>query len=124
MIQKDSYGFNTFAATRISEIQDGTRPEDWYWIESSQNFADWLTRGEKPSDINLHTEWQEGPRFLQLEEWEWPITRNYATPQVLPEIVHPKITATVQISPVTDNLATRIKIDMYASYHKLLRVTA
>ena len=57
MIQKDSYGFNTFAATRIGEIQDGTQPEDWYWTESSQNIADWLTRGKSPSDINLIIIW-------------------------------------------------------------------
>lgn len=30
MIQKSSYGFNTFAATRIREIQGGTNIEDWY----------------------------------------------------------------------------------------------
>ena len=29
MIQKSSYGFNTFAATRIGEIQKGTIPENW-----------------------------------------------------------------------------------------------
>lgn len=28
MIQKDSYGFNTFAVTRIGEIQEGTDPKD------------------------------------------------------------------------------------------------
>lgn len=32
MIQKETYGFNTFAATRIGEIQEGTIPADWYWI--------------------------------------------------------------------------------------------
>ena len=35
MIQKSSYGFNTFVATRIGEIQGGTNIEDWYWCESN-----------------------------------------------------------------------------------------
>ena len=49
MIQKNSYGFNTFAATRIGEIQEGTSQTDWYWIESEHNIPDCLTRGKKPT---------------------------------------------------------------------------
>ena len=46
MVQKESYGFNTFAATRIGEIQQGTNKDDWYWVESKNNIADWITRGD------------------------------------------------------------------------------
>ena len=51
MIQKESYGYNTFATTRIGEIQEGTNPQDWYWVESDKNIADWITRGKRPSSI-------------------------------------------------------------------------
>lgn len=37
MAQKESYGFNTFAATRIGEIQSGTNPKDWCWVASKQS---------------------------------------------------------------------------------------
>ena len=40
MIQKDSYGFNTFAAVRIGEIQEKTNPKDWYLVESKNNISD------------------------------------------------------------------------------------
>jgi hypothetical protein len=40
MIQKDSYGFNTYAAVPIGEIQEGTSPSDWHWIEEKLNIAD------------------------------------------------------------------------------------
>ena len=33
MIQKESYGFNTFAATRVGEIQQNTSPKEWFWME-------------------------------------------------------------------------------------------
>ena len=33
MIQKESYGFNTFVAVRVGEIQDHTNPQNWYWID-------------------------------------------------------------------------------------------
>ena len=49
MIQKDSYGFNTFAAVRIGKIQEKTNPKDW--VESKNNISDWLTRGKTPKDL-------------------------------------------------------------------------
>ena len=76
MIQKESYGFNTFAATRVGEIQENTNREDWFWIESKYNIADWLTRGKRPSEINSESIWQRGPSFLELSEREWPISRT------------------------------------------------
>ena len=57
MVQKESYGFNTFAATRIGEIQEGTDPQDWYWVESDNNIADWITRGKRPNDIDADSDW-------------------------------------------------------------------
>ena len=30
MISKESYGFNTFVANRIGEIQEKTDPSEWY----------------------------------------------------------------------------------------------
>ena len=47
MISKESYGFKTFAATRIGEIQTATIPEEWYWIESKLNIADIISRGHQ-----------------------------------------------------------------------------
>ena len=70
MIQKESYGFNTFAATRVGEIQQNTNPDDWYWTESKNNIADWLTRGKKPNDLNSESIWQKGSDFLELPESE------------------------------------------------------
>ena len=59
MIQKESYGFNTFAATRVGEIQQNTNPDDWYWTKSKNNIADPLTRGKTPKDKYL----AKGTRF-------------------------------------------------------------
>ena len=121
MIQKSSYGFNTFAATRIGEIQGGTNIEDWYWCESKFNIADWLTRGKKPSEISLHSDWQEGPFFLKQPESEWPISRNCSEARIPRAIM--KVVNTVNVS-VKDDLASRIKIERFSDYNRLLRVTA
>ena len=47
MINKDSYGFNTFVATRVGEIQDSTDPSEWFWIKSELNIADILRGGRQ-----------------------------------------------------------------------------
>ena len=105
MIQKSSYGINTFAATQIHEIQGGTNIEDWYWCKSKFNIADWLTRGKKPSEISLHSNWQEGPLLLKQAESEWPISCNDSEVRISTTIM--KVVNTVIVS-VKDDLVLRI----------------
>lgn len=33
MIQQESYRFNTFATSRMGEIQQNTNPNEWFWME-------------------------------------------------------------------------------------------
>ena len=120
MIQKETYGFNTFAATRLGEIQEGTDPKDWYWIPSELNIADYLTQGKKPEEIKTDTPWQRGPNFLTLPVSKWPISSKCTT-QELPQNI--KVTLTTKCK-INDSLATRIDIHRYSSYDKLTRVTA
>ena len=67
MIQKESYGFNTFVGTRIGEIQTHTDPSEWYWIKSDANIADIITRGAEPVHIDSYSIWQNGPKFSSLK---------------------------------------------------------
>ena len=60
-----SYGFNTFVANRIGEIQEKTEPDDWMWIPSKVNVADWLTRPKKWQELTSDSVWQQGPKFLE-----------------------------------------------------------
>ena len=66
MIQKESYRFNTFATSRMGEIQQNTNPNEWFWMESKYNIAYSLARGKKPNEINLDSIWQNGPGLLEL----------------------------------------------------------
>ncbi|KAJ8260443.1 hypothetical protein GJAV_G00182210 [Gymnothorax javanicus] len=72
-IQRESYGFQTFFANRIGEIQSTTQCQDWWWIPGPLNIADNITRGAGPKDLDEHSPWQEGPEFLSLPVDEWPI---------------------------------------------------
>ena len=37
MISKESYGFNTFAANCIGEIEQKTNPSEWFWVQGILN---------------------------------------------------------------------------------------
>ncbi len=62
-IQRDSYGYQTFFANRVGEIQKSTSVEDWRWIPGEQNIADLTTRGATPEDLKETSVWQRGGRF-------------------------------------------------------------
>lgn len=51
-IHKDSYGYQTFFANRIREIQKAGPVEDWRWIEGNLNIADIITRGATPEELD------------------------------------------------------------------------
>ena len=76
MLQKVSYGFQTFSAVRIGEIQQSTQIKDWFWVDSRHNIADWISRGKRPQELQENGEWQHGPQFLVNDEKEWPIKQE------------------------------------------------
>jgi len=119
MIQKESYGFNTFVGVRIGEIQSITEKRNWFWIEGPLNIADVITRGCKPTDLGEDSIWQTGPKFLSAPEDDWPIKQSFSGQQ-LPEQI---IMAVPEISAHC-SLSSAIDITRFSSYDKLLRVTA
>ncbi|XP_048035062.1 uncharacterized protein LOC125260633 [Megalobrama amblycephala] len=71
-IQRDSYGYQTFFANRIGEIQKTGASSDWWWIPGDLNIADIITRGASPKDLDEDSIWQNGPEFLKRSVEEWP----------------------------------------------------
>ena len=103
-----------------------TSPKKWFWVESKYNIAAWLTRGKKPNETNLDSIWQNGPSFLELPESEWPCNiHETLTKEQLPKLI--KIASTVTKlfnKDDTDTLTSRINIDRYSYFGKVIRVTA
>ena len=116
-IQKDSYDFKTFVATRVSEIQSKTNGRDWYWIEGKLNPADLLTRPCKPIILNSNSLWQSGPEFLSLPFELWPISQEYALE--LPD----KVASLTYVSAEVKFTLMDFDLNRYSNYYKLLRVT-
>lgn len=72
-IQQESYGFQTFFANRVGEIQKAGPVTDWWWVLSQYNVADLVTRGCSPEQLDGDSLWQRGPEFLTRALEEWPM---------------------------------------------------
>ena len=119
-IQRETYGFNTFVATKLSENQKKTNPNEWWWIETNQNPADMVTRPCHPNRLGNDSTWQMGPEFMSLPISQWPISQINETE--LPDRIG--ITMTLDSTKERDEASLNlIKIERYSNYNKLLRVT-
>jgi hypothetical protein len=119
MINNDSYGFNTFVATRIGEIQSGTNPIDWFWIDTKLNIADIISRGAALCDLGLYSCWQNGPLFITYHIKDWPIQADYTLDEELPEKIAHVFTVTTQ-----SHDCKLIIINRFSNFVLLIRVTA
>ena len=118
MIQKESYGFHTFVALRIGEIQSSTSPEDWAWIGGKNNIADWTTRSKDPSELDEGSQWQTSPAFLKQPLSEWPLKQECKVEEL------PEQTKTILHLTNEKKDDNPIDINRFSSLTKLLRVTA
>ena len=124
MIHKESYGFNTFAANRIGEIQEGTKKDEWCWIPGKPwvNIADITTRGARLCEIDEDSLWQNGPSFLMNREEDWPSKQTVRHDLPLPELKQKFIVGTVCASKVT--MATTFNLERFSKWRLLVHTTA
>ena len=126
MIHKESYGFNTFVANRIGEIQNNTNSDEWFWTAGKLNIADKTTRGCKLDQLELNSEWQSGPEFLRKKDRkDWPVHQDVTTKE-LPERIKKikSITCALTETKENDSLAKRIDISRFSKLPLLLNTTA
>ena len=120
MVCKESYGFNTFAANRIGEIQESTDMEEWAWLAGKDNIADWCTRGKSLDEILEDSNWQKGPDFMRHPVSEWPISRNT---NVEDYPMQRKVLIAVG-NRDEDSLVRRIEIRRFSKLERLYGTTA
>ena len=64
-IRGRSRNFKPFVANRIGEIQTKSNPEQWRYVPTKENPADYLTRGKSVSELANADIWWKGPEFLE-----------------------------------------------------------
>ena len=102
----------TFVQNRVSEIRELTTDIPIHHVNTKQNPADFLTRGNTPEELLRSPLWFKGPNWLPQES-EWPeqkanlsVSLSVETEEVLPE--HER----VSILPIGN----------YSSLNKLLNI--
>lgn len=63
--------FQTFVANRITTIHDGSRPNQWIYVETGSNPADDASRGLFAEEFIQNKRWMNGPAFLWEKEDHW-----------------------------------------------------
>ncbi|XP_033730738.1 uncharacterized protein LOC117320185 [Pecten maximus] len=128
-IQKESYGFGTFTATRVAEIQSKSSPDEWWWVSGNDNPADLTTRVTAPKNLDMESVWQTGPAFLKMPLEEWPISRTFNLEgEPLPDIIGH--VAVGDISIVGDACRSEqtsledVNLECFKETRTLFRVTA
>ena len=125
-VQKDSYGFRTFTANCVGEIQQNGEPSEWFWISSEENPADMTSRATDA--LNLSSKlWKEGPAFLKCPFEEWPVKTEC-------NVKHGDIPDKITVNLIIEDgdgdgtsyitwLNKIIKIELFNSYERLINVT-
>lgn len=75
-LQREIYGYQTFFANRIGEIQNTNKKNlvcGLVVVPGTQNIADIITRGASPESLDENSEWQNGPKVLTLLVDKWPL---------------------------------------------------
>ena len=106
--------FNTFVANRLTLIHERTTTDQWRYVQSANNPADYCSRGLKSLDkLNF---WTNGPEFISIESAAWPV---FNAPQVNEEDVEKKRLVLNTNLFATDNLLRRL--EKFSSWTKILR---
>ena len=78
--------FHTFVANRLQVILEGSTVEQWNYIPSSTNPADYVSRGISPTNSEKTEIWFKGQSYLQKPEAQWPKMSWNIIPNEDPEV--------------------------------------
>lgn len=78
-INSDHRRYHQFVAVRIGEILSSTRMNEWRYVPSCQNPADFATKWGNGPKFDTDNLWFQGPAFLHGAEDTWPNHRCFST---------------------------------------------
>ena len=71
-IRNEAKKFKVFVATKAKLIRENSDVNQWRYIETKKNPADYTSHGLTPSYSKKVKNWISGPEFLWQEESKWP----------------------------------------------------
>lgn len=117
-IQNESHGFGAFVGTRVAEIQTHTDTNEWWWVATDGNAADYATRPQQAPCLGSESVWQKGPNYLTLSMDQWPIDKPCM--KELPD----KNTVSLQCNIVQTVGTPLVDIEKFSCYNRMIKITA
>lgn len=105
----------TFVANRVAEIQAISQGHQWQHVPSNQNPADFISRGQNPTEFIGNKMWFYGPSWLNKNSELWPKQCVYT--QDITEKRKSEVFVSLKISVSNVNL-----LEKYSQLEKLQRV--
>ena len=84
-INNEARRFHTFVANRVQRIRNSTTPQQWFYVPTDENPADYASRGTTVEEL-LSSNWLKGPKFLCEREINPPAEEIQELPIGDPEI--------------------------------------
>lgn len=118
-INNEARRFHMFVANRVQLIREKTDPNNWHYVDTTQNPADFASRGLRAADISS-SGWLSGPKFL----WE-PEVLQTSKPSIELLVGDPEVKS-VHVSATQVNTQAEIlgRLERFSSWTTLLKVVA
>ncbi|XP_064625967.1 uncharacterized protein LOC135486798 [Lineus longissimus] len=132
-IRNESKRFKPFIGNRVAEIREFTQFEEWRYIPTAQNPADYCSRGMKADDLTMEHAWFTGPTFLSKDEQDWP-EQVIPNSQLKPDDPEVRKAATASVLLIGEKsekfiyryefeIASLVKVDYFSTWRGLVRRT-
>ncbi|XP_052748152.1 uncharacterized protein LOC128200074 [Galleria mellonella] len=73
-IHSSPHRWNVFVSNRVAKCQENLASSHFYYVNTTDNPSDCLSRGLLPDQLISHPLWWHGPVWLQRPLAEWPIS--------------------------------------------------
>ena len=74
-LRKNPNDQKVFVANRVRSIQESTNAQDWFFVSTQENPADFCSRGTKLKDFIANRLWTSGPSYLEDPDTDYESMR-------------------------------------------------
>ena len=118
-IRNESKKFKIFVAYRIELIREHSEAEQWHYVNTKENPADYVSRGISMGNRDKVEQWILGPKFLWEPEDTW--NTNTKTPAINPE--DPELKKVVHVNQIVVDTDVLSVLENHAStWSKTVRI--
>ena len=119
-IANEARRFHVFVANRVQKIRDFSDPSQWNYVSTTENPADFASRGMSASEIASSSLWWHGPHFLQDTSAQEPERPDFSVKTNDPEVKKKVILTTV----ATEAFSLTERLKYFSCWSRALHAVA